>query len=156
MRDKFFAVAMVFALVFASVPFAFAQDAKESAVAAENSNMAEKIELATKMHQINPAREQIDMAINKVATAIPDAARDDFLLSVREAMDYDLVERESINAMAEVYTVEELRAMVAYYTSPEAVHLKERSKQYEEIFSPKVYEMLDRSIMKARTGGYGD
>ncbi|NCC23060.1 MAG: DUF2059 domain-containing protein [Alphaproteobacteria bacterium] len=117
------------------------------------SDMDRKIDLARQMHAIRPAREQIDMAVDKVSELLPDQDRAKFQIAVRRMIDYKALERHSIEAMAQVFTVDELAAMVDFYSKPEAQHISEKLEEYNKLIEPEVFRMLDAAMMEVRTGG---
>lgn len=115
-------------------------------------DMEERLDLAAKMHGIHPAAEQIDAAIDRVSGALPTGEKEAFRTAIRNALDYEALERHSIESMAKVFTLEELRAMVEFYSKPEAGNISAKLKEYNKLVEPVIFEMLDEAMMKARTG----
>ncbi len=139
-------VVVCFAIAPASV---FAQETGNSVSAA----MEQKIELAERMHEIRPARAQIDDAIDSISKRLPASERGKFLVSVRDAIDYEQIERHSIESMAEVFTVEELEAMVEFYSRPVTRNISDKFSEYHQLMQPEIVRMLDKAMMEMRTGG---
>ncbi len=115
-------------------------------------DMDSKMALAAKMHEIRPAADQINAAIEQVAMSIPAQDREAFKLAMQKVLNYEVLEKLSIESMARVYTLGELEAMVEYYSKPEAMSAMEKMDQYYELVEPKIIEMLDEAMMKVRMG----
>lgn len=111
-----------------------------------------RLALAKRMHEIQPAAAQLDDAIASVAERLPVQERKGFEIAMKKILDYKALERTSIDAMAETFTLPELKAMVAYNESPEAQAISKKFAIYQGKIQPKVYEMLDRAMMQVRTG----
>ncbi len=117
-----------------------------------DSGMNQRLELAARMHEIRPAREQIDAAVEQVSSALPAGEKEAFRLAIKNALDYQALERHSIESMAKVFTLEELQAMVDFYSKPEAGSITDKLGEYNKLIEPKVFEMLDQAILDVRTG----
>lgn len=123
------------------------------AIAQEGDSAIDKrIELAEKMHELRPTRDQVYTAIDQFAQSRPEAERDGFKAAMRNAFNVKTLEKISINAYAETYTVEELEAMVEYYSKPAAISAAAKSEDYASIVYPEIIRMLDRAAMRVRTG----
>lgn len=114
---------------------------------------AKRLELSKKMHEINPTADQINAAIDDVALAQPEAEREAFKLAMRNALNYEALDKISTDAMAEVYTEAELQAMVDYFSKPEAQSAAKKEEQYNAKVYPEITRMLDQAMMRVRTGG---
>lgn len=114
-----------------------------------------RLELAQKMHEFRPAREQVDSAIETVSQRLPEAERAAFRTSMQSVLNYKAIEKISIDAMAETFTEAELEAMVEYYSKPEARSVTDKYPQYQQKVAPEIVKMIDRAMMRARTGASG-
>ncbi len=120
---------------------------------AASADLAVRRDLAARMHRIRPAREQIDAAIEQVArSGVPEPERQGFILSMQRIIDYKALEVASVEAMAETFTAQELQSMVEYYEKPEARSASDKFADYQKKIEPLVYQMLDRAMMRMRTG----
>lgn len=124
--------------------------------AASDADHATKIELVNKMHEIRPARKQVDEAINQVARNLPAVDRDRFIKMVENAFDYDKLEQLSKDTMVDLFTVAELQKMVDYFGSPEAQSIGEKLPKYQAKLQPEIIHMLDAAMIQERTGGPAD
>jgi hypothetical protein len=113
---------------------------------------ARKEQLVNKMHEIRPARTQVEEAIEQVSRNLPPVDRDRFLRMVNKAFDYDKLEKMSKESMMELFTVAEMEKMVDYFGSPEAKAIGEKLPKYQEKLQPEIIRMLDAAMMADRTG----
>ena len=135
---------------------ALQEDKAEQEKPAESPDMiAKKLELARKMHQIRPTRLQVDSAINQAAMGMPEAERQPFVAAMHSVLNYNAIEKISIDAMVETFTLPELEAMVAYHSTPEAKSIGEKMAQWAMKVQPEVVRMIDSALMRVKTGGAG-
>jgi hypothetical protein len=125
------------------------------ALAQDAGSLEKRLELATKMHEFRPAREQVDNAINAVSERLPEADRENFKAAMQGALNYKAIEKISIDAMAETFTEEELTAMVEYYSKPEARSVTDKYPEYQQKVGPEIIQMIDKAMMRVRTGATG-
>lgn len=126
----------------------------------ENHNVIDpalerRLKLAEKMHELRPVRDQVENAIEQYAQTQPPEERAAFMSAMRSVLNPKALERISIDAYAEVYTEEELKAMVEYYSKPEARSASDKYNDYAKIVYPEIVRMLDKAAMRVRTGGAG-
>ena len=118
----------------------------------DNADLDARTALAKKMHQINPTRDQINGAIDDVAMGQPEEEREAFKTAMRNVLNYQTIEKISVDAMAETYTKPELEAMVEYYSKPEAKSASDKDAVYNSKVYPEIARMLDQAMMRIRTG----
>jgi hypothetical protein len=134
----------LFLLLLVMPQVAFAQD---------TAGLEKRIELAKKMHELRPTRDQVDAAIEQVAASQPAAEQEPFKIAMRSALNYQAIEKISIDSMAEVYSEAELQAMIDYYSKPEAKSAAAKDPEYAKKVFPEITRMLDQAMMRVRTGG---
>lgn len=148
------------AMMTLAFPFPFgaaqAQDKGASATTEDAGDMNARLNLAKVMHEIKPARQQIDVAIEMVSKRLPVDQREDFVGRMQKIFDYDKLEELSIKAMAEVFTEKELQKMVDYYGSKEAISADKKMPVYQSVMQPEITKMLDEALLEVRTGGASD
>ena len=137
----FLIVLSIAALNSGALPCAYAAESKQ--------------ELAKEMNEYRPVQDQVEIAIDQIAQQFPDGDRAAFKSFMRNHLDFQAIEKISVDAMADTFTVEELKAMVEYYAKPEARSASEKLQGYQEKVSPEIIRMIDKVMMKARTGGTG-
>ena len=114
--------------------------------------LANKIALAREMHKIRPTRVQIDSAIQRASLTLPAGDRRAFVNAMKGVLNYNAIERISIDAMIETYTLKELDAMVEYYSKPEAKSASAKVISWARIVQPEIVNMIDKAMMRIRTG----
>lgn len=138
------------ALLLFAMTFAFAQP-----VIAED-NLEQRITLAEKMLELRPAREQVSRAIDTYIRtymiAEPPKTQEAFRIAMLSVMNIKALEKLTIDAYAETYTQEELAAMVAYYSQPEARSASDKQEQFARRLTPEIVKMLDQAAMRIKTG----
>ena len=152
---KYSILALATLLLFIQLP-AHAQEAEAPSEVvspvADDPTYAERLELAEKMHELNPVRSQVYGAIDQFALRRPAEEREAFKSSMRNVFNIKALEKISVDAYAATFTVEELRAMVEYYSKPEAKSAGEKLANYNALVYPELMRMLDRAAMRIRTG----
>ncbi|PCI56117.1 MAG: hypothetical protein COB36_04860 [Alphaproteobacteria bacterium] len=114
--------------------------------------LAKKISLAREMHKIRPTRTQIDSAIQRASLALPAHSRRAFVGAMKGMLNYNAIERISVDAMIETYTLKELDSMVKYYSKPEAKSASDKVMSWASIVQPEIVNMIDKAMMRIRTG----
>lgn len=116
-----------------------------------------RIALSEKMLTIKPAREQLERAIDSVAAQrVPADKREAFTKTMMDSIDYESLEKKSVEAMAEIFTVAELEKMVDYFGSEEAKSITEKLPVYQALIQPELAKVIDEALMKVRVGDIVD
>jgi hypothetical protein len=143
---------------------AFAQDAAVPASAPvttgaplgsppmDEASVARRAELAKKIHDLRPTRDQVHAAIDQAAATQPPEEQESFRMAMRNVLNYQAIEKISIDAMVEIYTEPELQAMYDFYSKPEAKNASAKEDQYAGKVYPEIMRMLDEAMMRVRTG----
>ncbi len=118
-----------------------------------DADNARKMELAQKMHDFRPVRDQVDDAINRYAQTQPEQTREGFKTAMRSVLNYQSLEKISVKAYVDTFTLPELEAMVEYYSKPEARSASDKFNNYVAIVYPEIIKMLDQAAMRVKTGG---
>ena len=151
---KYYILCLIVLLAISQAPV-FAQDKAESQSQPEekvDATYEERIELATKMHDLRPVRAQVEGAIDRYAETRPANERESFKTAMRSVFNLKALEKISVDAYAETFTVEELRSMVEYYSKPEARSASDKYENYAAIVYPEIVRMLDRAAIRLKTG----
>ena len=148
-------------LLWGLTPYTYAEEAQDTLKPYEKPSdvfhrsapdWQDRVSLAQRMHEIRPASEQINNAITQMARNLPPRERPIFRTAMSGAIDYEALERFSVEAMAMTYTVLELQSMVEYHEKPEAQTAVAKVDVYIERMEPKITQMLDAAMMRIRTG----
>lgn len=126
--------------------------AVENVKTEEAADFKKRLEISRELHKIKPVREQVDNAVDGVASRLPQAQQDVFRSRMRAVLNYNSIRNISINAMAETFTVEELQAMLEYNKKPEAQSAEKKLPDYQDKIRPEIVRMIDKAIMRMRTG----
>lgn len=133
---------------------AFAQDTAQGQPE-DKGNLDKRIELATQMHRFRPVKEQVDKAIDSYVSTVPEADRERYRTAFQSILNYDALEKISVDAMVETYTQAELQAMVDFYSKSEARTASDKYEQYAGKVYPEIGKMMDRAIIRLKTGSAG-
>ena len=114
--------------------------------------IAKKADLAREMHQIRPTRVQVDAAVEQAAKGMDEQQRRAFISAMKTVLNYNAIEKISVDAMVETFTLSELQAMVNYHKMPEAKSISEKMPNWAMKVQPEVVRMLDAAIMRVKTG----
>ncbi len=118
----------------------------------DEASIEKRLMLAQKMHELRPTRPQVDNAILRASLSIPESEREAFVAAMKTVLPYKAIERISVDAMVEVYTLEELEAMVDYYSKPEAQSASQKVRDWAMLVQPEINRMIDKAMMRVRTG----
>lgn len=114
--------------------------------------LAKKIALAKQMHKIRPTRDQVDSAVSRASLSVPAQSRLSFVNAMSSMLNYNAIERISVDAMIETYTLAELEAMVEYFSKPEAISASNKMRNWAVIVQPEIIRMIDKAMMRIKTG----
>lgn len=132
-----------------------AADTKASSVSVPALNAeekAERLKLAADFADIKPIREAVDRDIENATMGMGDDEKEQFMRFVQLRINYDKIEHDSINLMAEMFTVAELKAMIAYYGSKEGQSAENKARDYTAKIGPLVSSAIDGAMMDAKLG----
>jgi len=111
-----------------------------------------RLALATKMHEIWPMRTRVESALEAIAQGFPEERRAEVKARMRQSIQYDLLQDESIKAMADVFTADELNAMINFYGSDVGKTVSAKTTDYELLMRPAMIRMLDKAMLDLRLG----
>jgi hypothetical protein len=113
---------------------------------------AVRVKLAEQMHEIWPIRPRVETALTIIAETMPEENRLAFKAQMRKNIQFDLLEQESVNAMARVFTEDELKKMIEFYGSPEGRSISAKTEDYEIALQPVLTRMMDKAVLDTRLG----
>ncbi len=123
-----------------------------SVPAMAQDDSAERLKLAEQMHEIWPVRTRIEAAIASVAEQLPVDKQAQAKAKMRQSIQFDQVQEESIKAMADTFTAEELKAMIAFYGSETGRSISAKTSDYELALRPVMTKMMDKAMLDLKTG----
>lgn len=110
------------------------------------------LELAEQMHKIWPIRPKIEAIIDIISEDIAPNDRLRLKAALRQAIEFDALEDASIEAMAEIFTAEELEAMIDFYGSKEGRAVTFKVDDYERALEPTMTKMMDKALLDLKLG----
>jgi len=117
-----------------------------------DANYEERLELSRKMHEIWPIRPKIENALEVVSQQVELTRRLEFKSGMRKAIQYDALEEASIDAMADIFTADELKAMINFYGSKEGRSVSFKTTDYEKALIPLMTQMVDKALLDLKLG----
>ena len=114
--------------------------------AADNSDAA-RVKLATQIHAKVDVRERMFKAMEVLTQFMTQAEKDSFWTKMKVALPADKVNAVSIQAMADTYTEAELKAMLAFYSSPAGQSAEAKRSAYEKRVGPEFTKLLDQAVV---------
>lgn len=114
--------------------------------AAQPADIKERTALAREFHKVRPLKPQIDETLASFGASLPKEGKANYQRDIQKVFDYKSVEEASVKAMAETYTVPELKAMIEYYSKPEAHSAAAKNSEYVTKYKPAVRAALDRAM----------
>lgn len=111
-----------------------------------------QLELAGQMHDIWPIRTRIESAYDSVAKQFPEERQPEVKALLRKSTDFDELEEASIKAMAQTFTEEELKTMIAFYGSDVGRSISAKTDDYEAAIRPTIDKMISKAMMDLRVG----
>lgn len=137
--------------VYAADPASSPSSGAVTAPAADDS--AERLKLSKDLHDIRNIRERINAVVLDAAKTLRPEDREDFQKYVQLHLDIDALEQKSIAYAAEVYTVDELRAMVAYFGSAAGQSAETKGEVFGAKIGKDIIAQVDAAILAAKYDG---
>ena len=122
---------------------------------AQDDDFPRRLVLAEKMLEIYPAKDQLENAVDAYISqhlfAYPRQDQEIFRTAMLNVMNPKALEKKTVDAYAETYTLAELEAMVEYYSKPEAKSARQKQALFDSKLAPELIRVLDQALMKMRT-----
>lgn len=123
-----------------------------NAEATKPDDAKERLALAKDLHDIRHIRDAIHADIENYAQQIPQGDRENFMRYVALKINFDALEQLSIAYTAEIYTATEMRAMIAYYGSPDGQSAEAKGALYGPKIAKDVQKEIDAAVMSVKLG----
>ena len=111
-----------------------------------------KIKLAAQIHKYRPISLVIESAAAQIAANYPEGERETARRELIEHVEYQKLREESIVRMADIYTENELKVMLDFYSAPEFQSIRQKDIIYLQLVRPSIVRQLDAALMSLRTG----
>ncbi|MES2729474.1 MAG: DUF2059 domain-containing protein [Pseudomonadota bacterium] len=115
--------------------------------AADDKHVASRTKLATEIHQKVDVRERLFKAMDVLTQFMTPTEKASFWTKMKVAMPAEKVNAVSIKAMADTYTEDELKAMLAFYSSPAGKSAESKRSEYEKRVGPEFTKLLDQAVI---------
>ena len=149
MKTLMMSAGLVLALLQSPV---LAADAAKPVATVQSNDRAERLKYATDFADIKPIREAINRDIEAATMGMTDDEKEEFMRFIQLRINYEKIEQDSINTMADMFTVAELKAMVGYYGSAEGKSAEEKAMVYTSKIGPQIANAIDGAMMDAKLG----
>ena len=145
------------AIMLLSLPVIAEEPATETAnetveTQTEQTDYEKRLELAREMHEIWPIRPKIEAVLENVAQQVAPQNRLKLKAALRKAIKFPALEQASIDSMVNIFTTEELKAMVDFYGSKEGRSVSFKTEDYEKSLRPILTEMMDKALLDVKLG----
>lgn len=110
----------------------------------------EKLALAREYMKLMPLKPEIDKIIEKLATGVQQQQRVLFRSIIARTMQADRLEVAAQVAAADVFTEEELRSMVAYYSSETGKTASRKMPEFQSRMQPVINQMVQDTVTQLR------
>lgn len=108
-----------------------------------------RIALATKIHEKVNVREKLFKAMEVVTQFMTPSEKADFWSKMNTAITEEQINKISIDAMADTYTEDELRAMLTFYSSPAGQTAEAKRTDYEKKVTPEFTKLIDKAVVNS-------
>ncbi len=112
----------------------------------ETEQLAAKLRLAKQYTKLIPVADEVKATIDALAIQIPMDKRVIFRSVLERTIDVEQLESVSEMAMAEVFTVDELEALIAFYSTPEGLATRQKMPEYQSRISPVLEKMVTEAV----------
>lgn len=112
----------------------------------------QRLELSREMHEIWPIRPKVESALDNLVQQVEPQNRMQMKSALRKAIKFGALEEASIDAMADIFTEDELKAMIDFYGSKEGRSVSFKTDDYERALQPIMIKMIDKALLEARLG----
>lgn len=106
-----------------------------------------RLKLATEIHQKVDVRERLFKAMDVLTQFMTPTEKASFWTKMKVAMPAEKVNAVSIQAMADTYTEDELKAMLSFYSSPAGQSAEAKRSAYEKRVGPEFTKLLDQAVI---------
>jgi len=114
--------------------------------AQDTSDMAEKLNLAKQYTQSVSIEDEINKSIEELVVQVPVDKRALLKSTLERNIKIDRLQSVSEMALADVFTLDELKALVAFYETPEGKAIKEKMPLYQSRLEPILGQMIRDAV----------
>lgn len=115
-------------------------------MAEEPSDLAKKLELAKQYSAIISVKEEVEKTIDDLIIQVPADKRVILKSALERNIKVEQLQSVSEMALADVFTVKELAALVSFYATPEGKAIKEKMPNYQSRLEPILAQMIRDAV----------
>lgn len=115
-------------------------------MAQDTSEMAQKLELAKQYSGFISIEEEVNKSIEDLVVQLPVEKRALLKSTLERNIKVDQLQSVSEMALADVFTVKELQALVNFYSTPEGMAIKEKMPVYQSRLEPILGQMIKDAV----------
>lgn len=110
----------------------------------------QRLVLAREINQHQPVGDRVREILEVMSEnlILTDLEEEQFIISIYNNMDIADLEELSVESMAEIFTLPELEAMLAYYSQVESDVIKEKSGLYRQQIDPAISASIQRTLLR--------
>jgi hypothetical protein len=113
---------------------------------AQEPDLAKKMELAQEYSKLVPVDTEINKTIEQLSLQVPVAQRVLFKSILQTNIKADRLRTASELALTEIFTEDELAALVAFYRTSAGQSIKDKMPEYQSRLQPVLQEMVQDSM----------
>jgi hypothetical protein len=133
----------LFVLFLAALSAAHGQKLTTPAVADTPAN---RMVAAKRYLKAVPPADMVTETIERVAAQIPEDRREDFKKALSKVVNSQRIEALTLEAVTKHFTVREINALTAFYSSPEGMSISKKFGQYMEDIMPALQDELSEAM----------
>ena len=111
-----------------------------------SADLAKKIDLAKQYSQVVPVQDEVNTAIENLVLQVPKDDRVLFKSILERTIKVPQLQKTSEMALADIFSEQELQALVTFYSSPEGMAVREKMPEYQQRLKPVLEQMIRESL----------
>lgn len=105
-----------------------------------------RLAAAKRYMKIVPPEELVAATIEQVASQLPPARQEPFKAALRKVIKVERIEEITLQAVAKHFTVKEINALAAFYSSPEGRSISRKFGAYMADVMPAIQQELEEAM----------
>lgn len=111
-------------------------------LAQNDGNLEKKLLLAKQYSSTVPLAEEVEKSIDELSVQVPVDKRELLKSTMKRNIKIDQLQSVSEMALADVFTLKELEALVAFYSTDEGRAIKKKMPEYQSRLEPVLLQMI--------------
>lgn len=116
---------------------------------AQDKSTNQKRQVATQLQSVWGVRDQVKELIETIVSRLPADQKQGFRDYMSKIVDLDALDQVSVDAAVDVFSEEELNAMLAYYSSEHGKSAEGKRKLYNDKIMPQVQALIRAGMVQA-------